>query len=233
MREAARAHDALAGRRTPRRRRSRHRRGIARPATRKTPPRRGWRGAPRAPWAVSASVPSPQPQRVAEGAVGIREAEEQVAMLVVGRADHDLAARQQHLDLVQGVVHQAVPERRGLDADPRRRAADGDGLELGHHRRHAAARQGPCDQVLVGRHALDVDPPGLRIRVDHVVQAAQVEPALAVVAAVAKQVGCALAQRDRRRRPARPPRNCAAACGDAVARGRAPQCPYRCARVIG
>jgi hypothetical protein len=49
-------------------------------------------------------------QGIAERAVGVGETEEQIAMLVRRRAYHDVAIRQQHLQLLDRIVNQAVLE---------------------------------------------------------------------------------------------------------------------------
>src|SRR5208283_6129701 len=69
-----------------------------------------------------------QPQHVAECAVGVREAVKQVRILRC-RADNGAAVAQQDLHLIDGLVHQSVPERRRLDSDAAYCAADGDGLD--------------------------------------------------------------------------------------------------------
>ena len=75
-----------------------------------------------------------QAQGVAQGAVRIGKAEEKIAMLVVRRAGHDAPVADQHVHPGDGLVHQTILERRGLDADPRHRAAERNRLELGHDR---------------------------------------------------------------------------------------------------
>ena len=100
-----------------------------------------------------------QPQRVAQRAVGVGQGAEQVAVLTVGPGDDDLAGTGQHLDLAHRLVRQAEPERARLDAEPAERAADGDGLELGHDRGHQAVGKRRVDEVLVRRHGLDVGGP--------------------------------------------------------------------------
>ena len=64
-------------------------------------------------------------ERVAERAVGVGKAEEEVAVLVVRRAADDVPVASQHVERMHRVVDESVPERRGLDADAgdaRRRA---------------------------------------------------------------------------------------------------------------
>ena len=99
-----------------------------------------------------------QPQRVAERAVRVRKAEEQRAVLVVGAGGDDLAPGQQHLELEQRVVHEAVAERGRLDAHAGGRAADRDRLQLRHDGGHRAGGERRVDERLVGREPLDVDP---------------------------------------------------------------------------
>ena len=97
-----------------------------------------------------------QAQRVAESAVGVGQRTEQVAMVTVGPGDDDIAGTGQHLDLAHRFVRQAQPERAGLDAEPAEGTADGDGLQLGDDRRHQPVGERRVDEVLVGRHRLDV-----------------------------------------------------------------------------
>ncbi len=139
----------------------------------------------------------PHPQRITERAVGIGETEEQVAVFVVWRAGNDFAGGQQHVELEHRVVHQAVPERCGLDADAGHRPADGDGLQLRHHRRHHPQRQRRCHERLVGRQPLDVDPALARAHFDDMAEVAQVQALLGWLGPVAKQVRTALVQAQR------------------------------------
>src|SRR2546430_9851841 len=54
---------------------------------------------------------SPHAQRVAERAVRVGEAEEEVAVLVVRRAGDDATVAEQHVELEHRVVHQAVDRK--------------------------------------------------------------------------------------------------------------------------
>jgi hypothetical protein len=139
----------------------------------------------------------PHAHRIAERAIRIRKAEEEVALLVVRRTDDKLAVRQQHFDLQQRVVHEPVPERRRLDADARGRAPDRDRLQLRHHGRHAPLQQGRRDEILVRRAAFGVHPAGVGIVPQYVMQRSQVDPVARRGPAIAKQVRGRLRQRER------------------------------------
>ena len=71
-----------------------------------------------------------QPHRIAERAVGVGEAEEQIGVLVGRSGGDDLTGPGQHVDLQDGFVRQPASERRRLDAEPGHRPAQRDCLEL-------------------------------------------------------------------------------------------------------
>jgi hypothetical protein len=79
-----------------------------------------------------------QPQCVAERSVRIRKAEEEVAVLILGRAGKHPAVPGEDVHLEQRFVHEPMPERRRFDPDPGRGAAERDRLELRDDRRHHA-----------------------------------------------------------------------------------------------
>ena len=139
----------------------------------------------------------PEPQGVAERAVGVREGAEEVGVLAVGRRDDDLAGAGEDVHLEDRLVGQPVAERRRLDAQPGDRAAEGDRLQLRHDEGHQAVGQGRVDQVLVGRHPLDVGGAGLRVDRDDLVQPRDVEPGAGRVRPGPEEVGGALGQPDR------------------------------------
>ena len=118
----------------------------------------------------------PGTQHVPESAVRIGEAVEKIPVRVVGTSDHRRAVAEQHLQLLDALVHQAVPERGGLDAHARDGAADRDRLELGDHARHDALGEGRIDQRLVGGHSLDIHPPVDGAHREHVMKFANVQP---------------------------------------------------------
>jgi hypothetical protein len=145
-----------------------------------------------------------QPQRVAEGAVGVGEAGEQVGVLAVGRGRDDLAVGGENVHLEHRLVRQPVPERGGLDAEPGHRSAERDRLQLRDHERHEPVRQRGVDQVLVGGHALHVSRACHVVDGDHAGERGRVESAHRFGAAEAEQVRGPLGQphpRARRQRP--------------------------------
>ena len=143
-------------------------------------------------------------QRVAQGAIGVRKAEEEIRVLVGCGAGDYAPIAEQHLELEHGVVHEAVAVRGRLDADARDGAAERDGLQLRHDRGHDAVREAVARQVLVRDHALGVDPAGLRVDREHLVEAAHVEPAPGDGLPIAKQVRCFLRETDRSRAVPKP-----------------------------
>ena len=116
-------------------------------------------------------------QGVAERAEGVREAVEQIRVLVVGGGADDAAVAGQDLHLDDRLVRHPVAQRSGLDAQPGDRPAEGDRLELRDHQRHQPVPQRRVAQVLVGGHA--ADPGGAAGRVDfqHVTEGGDVQPA--------------------------------------------------------
>ena len=112
---------------------------------------------------------------VAERPVGVREATEQVGVLVVVGGDDDAAVAGQDLQLGDGLVRHAVAQRGGLDAEAGDRAAEGDRLELGHHQRHQLVRERGVAEVLVGGHAPDAGRPGDGIDAQHVAERGDVK----------------------------------------------------------
>jgi hypothetical protein len=127
-------------------------------------------------------------QRVAERAVGVGKAEEEIRVLVGRGAGDDAPVAQQDVQLEHRVVHEALAVRGGFDADARERAAQRNGLELRHHRGHHALPQAGRDQSLVGHHALGFDPARLRIDREHVAESADVEPAARLRRPVAEEI---------------------------------------------
>ena len=136
----------------------------------------------------------PQPGGVAERAVGVGEPVEEVGVLALRSGGDDLARPGEDVHLQHRLVGQTAAERRRLDAEPGDGAAQGDGLELGHHERREAVRQGRLDEVLVGAHALHVSGAGLRVDRDHLVEQGDVEPGRVGARAGPEEVGGLLGQ---------------------------------------
>jgi hypothetical protein len=80
-------------------------------------------------------------QRVAEAAVGIGEAEEQVAVIAVRCGPDDLSGTGEHVHRGDRLVRASVAEAGGLDPETGHRAAEGDGAQLWHAQRHKPVRQ--------------------------------------------------------------------------------------------
>ena len=118
-------------------------------------------------------------------------------MLILCSAGDDASIAEQHVELEHRVVHQAVAMRRGFDADAGYRAAERDGLQLRHHRGHQAVHQAFARQVLVADHALGVDPARGRVDLQHLVEAAHVEPPARDAFAVAEEIRRFLGEPDR------------------------------------
>ena len=143
----------------------------------------------------------PQAQGVAQCAVGVRKAKKQVLMVVVWRAVHHFAIGQQHIDFQQRVVHQPVAVRTRLNAHAGHRTADGDGLELRHHRRYDTLGKRFGHQLLVSGQTLDIDPALRSVDLQYMAKAAEVHPLPGAALAVPEQIGFAFAQPQRIARP--------------------------------
>jgi hypothetical protein len=139
--------------------------------------------------------PRTQAQCIPQSPVGVREAEEQVPMLVVGPAGHDFTVRQQHLDLRKRVVHEAVEKGRGLDAHPCRGASDRDRLQLRNDGGHQPLVERCRHEVLIGGQALDVDQHARAVDAEHMVEPGQVEWLPSSAVPVPEQVRRALRER--------------------------------------
>ena len=149
-------------------------------------------------------------QGVAQRPVGVREAAEQVGMLVVVGGADDTAVAGQDLHLGDGFVRHAAAQRGGLDAEPGDRATQGYRLELRHHQRHQLMPERGVAQVLVGGHAPDPRGPGGGINAQHVAERGNVQAPVRLsgflrgssraVVAEPEQVGRALGQPHRRPR---------------------------------
>ncbi len=110
-------------------------------------------------------------------------------MFVVRRAQHGAAVPQQYLHLLHRLVHQPVAEGGGFNAAPDGRAADGDGFELRHHRRHDVVFQAFGDELRIRRHALDHDMAVHGIDVQDIVEIPHIQLLRRPAMAVTKQVG--------------------------------------------
>ena len=94
-------------------------------------------------------------------------------------------------------MRHAQAQRGGLDPQAGDGAAQGDGLQLGHHERHQAVRQRGVRQVLVGGHAAHHGGAGRRIDVQHPAERGDVQLTslgLRRLIAEPEQVGGALGQ---------------------------------------
>ena len=96
-----------------------------------------------------------EPERVAEGAIGVGKAEEQIRVLLEGTAN-EAAVRQQDFQFLDRLVDQAKPERRGFDPDAADRAANGDGFELRNDGREQTELQSFVDQFRISGHSFDI-----------------------------------------------------------------------------
>jgi hypothetical protein len=97
-----------------------------------------------------------QPGRIAEAAVGVREAAVEICVLALGAGGDHRSFAGQDVHLQHGLVRQPAAEGARLDAQPRHRAAQGDGLQLRHHERRQPVGQRRVNQVFVGAHARHV-----------------------------------------------------------------------------
>ena len=93
-------------------------------------------------------------ERVAQRPVRIGEAVEEVAMRVVARAGEDPPVAGEHFERGDGVVDEAVPERRRFDAHTGKRTAERDRLQLRHDLRHEVLCERRVGKIREGRHAL-------------------------------------------------------------------------------
>ena len=142
----------------------------------------------------------PQPGRVAEGSVGVGESPEEVCVLSLGARGDDIACAGEDVHLQDGLVRQAVAERRRLDAEAGHRPAQGDGPQLRDHERAQAVGQRRCDEVFVGAHAADLGRATGRLDRDHPVEPRDIEPGDPGAGAGTEEVGRLLGQADRSRR---------------------------------
>ena len=145
----------------------------------------------------------PQPERVAEGAVGVGEGAVELRVLL-GGGRHHLAGTGQDVQLQHRLVRHPVAEGRRLDPQAADGAAQGDGPQLRHHEGGQPVGQGDGDEVLVGAHPLDVRRPRHGVDGDHATQARGVQARRAVRLPAAEQVGGRLGQPDGRGRRDRP-----------------------------
>ena len=148
-----------------------------------------------------------QLQCVAERAVRIGKAEEQVAVLVVARADDDAAVAGQHFQRDGRVVHQSVPERGRLDPDAGHRAADGDRLQLRHDAGHRPMRERRRRRARRRSSSLRLSTVcGGGVESDDAIEMLEVDSRRRAPGAVAKQVRRRFGETDPRRRAAGPRR---------------------------
>ena len=167
----------------------------------------------------------PQPGGVAERAVGVGEAVEEVGVLPLGTGGDDLAGAGEDVHLEDRLVGQPAAEGRRLDAQTGHRSPERDGLELGDDERHEAVGQGGVDEPLVGAHALDVRRARDRVDRDDAVETRHVETRGGRGRPGAEEVGRPLGQPHRRR-----PAGWRGSCGPAARRPRRGLPPARRAR---
>src|SRR5271166_3350489 len=136
-----------------------------------------------------------EPQHVAQRAVRVREAEEQIGFLR-WRANRGAAITQQDLHLLDGFVDEAVLERGRLDANSADSSANGDGLELRHDGRKQAELQGLVGKFFVACHALDLGDAAAGIDAEHMMERPHVNALRAGLDAMAKQVRGGLRKTD-------------------------------------
>ena len=144
-------------------------------------------------------------QGVAERSVRVRNAEEEIAVLVLRRASENAAIARHHVDCGDVVVHEPMAERRGLDAHAGHRAAQRDRLELRHDRGHHAVRERRVGEIDVAHHSLGFDEPGGGVDRKHVIEALEIDRGPRARLAVAEEVRCFLGESDARPGPAAGP----------------------------
>jgi hypothetical protein len=138
-----------------------------------------------------------QPQGVAEGAVAVGQAAEQVGVRPVGGHVQELARAGEDVHVEHRLVGRAVAEAAALDAEPDHRAAERDRLELRHDERHQSVGERRVDELLVRRHAEHVGGARHRVDLEDAGEHRDVEAALRRVGAGAEQVARRLAQAHR------------------------------------
>ena len=82
--------------------------------------------------------------RVSQRAVAVGEEAEQIDVLVA-RARDNLPSSGQNVHLHHRFMRQAIAEACGFHAHTRYGAAERDGFQLRHHKRHESMRQGGVD----------------------------------------------------------------------------------------
>jgi len=127
--------------------------------------------------------PNPGAQDIAQRAVGVGQAEKQVRMFVIRGAGDDAAVAEQDVGLDQPVVHEAMTEAGGLDADADDGAGNGNMLEFGRHRGQETLRQRVGNELFVGYQTLGFDRGRLGVEVEHVVELGQRDRTVALLLA--------------------------------------------------
>ena len=118
--------------------------------------------------------------------------------MLARRAGHKAAVAGEDLHLFDGLVHEAESERRRFDADAAYRAANGDGLELGHYGGQQAVRQRAVGEGLVRGHALDVGGQAVAVDAQDVMEIAHIDTAFITLIAMAEEVRRRFGKADRR-----------------------------------
>ena len=137
-----------------------------------------------------------QPGGVAERAVRVGEAVEEVAVRVVGGAgggDH-LAGSGEHVELEHRLVRAAVAERRRLDAHSGDGPTQGDRAQLRNAQGHESEGKRRGGEVLVRGHAQHVGGAVRAVDAEHAVEGGDVEPGDRGAIAGAEEVGGLLGQ---------------------------------------
>ena len=134
-----------------------------------------------------------QNQRISQGAVGVREAEEEVRVLVVSGRVNDLTGSREDVHRQHGFVRAAIAEARGLDAQSGDGPAKGDGAQLRDAQGDEAVCERGVGQSLVGREPADERRTAVRIYPHHPAERLQVELVRDGLPGPEK-VGCLLAQ---------------------------------------
>ena len=90
-------------------------------------------------------------------------------------------------------MRQAIAKRRGFNAYPTDRTANGDGFELWYHRGHQTLAHTGIDQRLISHHAFGFDNVGIGVDCEDVVEFADIQQ-LVLCAAVTEKIGGLFAQ---------------------------------------
>mmetsp|Transcript_30189 Transcript_30189/g.83029 ORF Transcript_30189/g.83029 Transcript_30189/m.83029 type:complete len:254 (+) Transcript_30189:950-1711(+) len=131
--------------------------------------------------------PHAQPQQVAEAPERVGQRGEEVGIFVARADRDDLARSDEDVRLKQALVHEAMLEGGGFNADANDAAADRDRLELRHDQWHPAVFGRLGHERLEGRRPLDIAPTLVGVDLDNVAERAQVQACLVVSAHLTRQ----------------------------------------------